>query len=76
MSALRGMTMPGLRTPPPVECGRSRATQKNSDLAGWAEHGHCASHSRYSWGLGLHIIATPEGLPITFALAGAKQDER
>lgn len=60
----------------PVECGRSRQTQKNSALTGWAEYGYCASHSRYFWGLRLHIIATPAGLPIAFALAGAKADER
>ena len=60
----------------PVECGRSRETQKRSDLAGWAEYGYCASHSRYFWGLRLHLIATPAGLPIAFALAGAKADER
>jgi hypothetical protein len=31
----------------PVECGRSRETVKRSDLAGWAEYGYCASHSRF-----------------------------
>ncbi len=35
----------------PVECGRSRETAKRSDLAGWAEYGYCASHSRFFWGL-------------------------
>ena len=60
----------------PVECGRSRQTQQRSDLGGWAEYGYCASHSRYFWGLRLHLIATPSGLPSTFALAGAKADER
>jgi hypothetical protein len=60
----------------PVECGRSRETVKRSDLAGWAEYGYCASHSRYFWGLRLHLIATLGGLPIGFALAGAKADER
>ena len=60
----------------PVERGRSRETQKRSDLAGWATYGYSASHSRYFWGLGLHLITTPSGLPITFALAGAKADER
>ena len=30
----------------PVECARSRETVKRSDLAGWAEYGYCASHSR------------------------------
>jgi hypothetical protein len=60
----------------PVECGRSRETAKRSDLAGWAEYGYCASHSRYFWGLRLHLVCTLSGLPIAFALAGAKADER
>lgn len=60
----------------PVECGRSRETAKRSDLAGWATYGYCASHSRFFWGLRLHVIATPSGLPIAFALTGAKTDER
>lgn len=60
----------------PVECGRSRETAKRSDLAGWASYGYCASHSRYFWGLRLHLITTPSGLPVAFALAGAKEDER
>jgi hypothetical protein len=60
----------------PVECGRSRQTVQRSDLAGWAEYGYCASHSRFFWGLRLHLIATLSGLPIGFALTGAKADER
>jgi hypothetical protein len=60
----------------PVECGRSRPTVKRSDLAGWAGYGYCASHSRYFWGLRLHLIATPAGLPVAFALASPKIDER
>jgi hypothetical protein len=60
----------------PVECGRSRETVKRSDLAGWAEYGYCASHSRFFWGLRLHLVCTLHGLPIAFALAGAKADER
>jgi hypothetical protein len=36
----------------PVECGRSKETVKRSDLAGWAQYGYCASHSRYFWGCG------------------------
>ena len=43
----------------PVECTRSRETVKRSDLAGWAEYGHCASHSRFFWGLRLHLVCTP-----------------
>ncbi|MEO3863926.1 IS982 family transposase [Acrocarpospora sp. B8E8] len=60
----------------PVECGRSRETAKRSDLAGWAEYGYCASHSRYFWGLRLHLLCTLGGLPVAFALTGAKADER
>jgi Transposase DDE domain len=60
----------------PVECGRSRDTARRSDLAGWAEYGYCASHTRYFWGLRLHLVATLGGLPIGFALTGAKADER
>ena len=60
----------------PVECGRSRQTTRRSDLAGWAEYGYCASHSRYFWGLRLHLLCTLHGLPAAFALTGAKADER
>jgi Transposase DDE domain len=60
----------------PVECGRSRETAKRSELAGWAEYGYCASHSRYFWGLRLHLVCTLQGLPVAFALAGARADER
>jgi hypothetical protein len=60
----------------PVECGRSRETAKRSDLAGWAQYGYCASHSRYFWGLRLHLLCTLGGLPVAFALTGAKADER
>jgi hypothetical protein len=60
----------------PVECGRSRDTVLRSDLAGWAEYGYCASHSRYFWGLRLHLLTTLHGLPVGFALTGAKADER
>ncbi len=60
----------------PVECGRSKETTRRSDLAGWAEYGYCASHSRYFWGLRLHLLCTLHGLPVGFALTGAKADER
>ena len=49
---------------------------KRSDLAGWAEYGYCASHSRFFWGLRLHLLCTLHGLPVGFALTGAKADER
>ncbi len=60
----------------PIECGRSRETVKRSDLAGFAEYGYCASHSRYFWGVRLHLLATLDGLPVGFAITGAKADER
>lgn len=60
----------------PVECGRSRQTAKRSDLAGWAQYGYCASHSRFFWGLRLHLVCTLGGLPVAFALTCAKADER
>lgn len=60
----------------PVECARSRETVKRSDLAGWAEYGYCASHSRFFWGLRLHLVCTLHGLPVGWALSGAKADER
>ena len=60
----------------PVECGRSRETAKRSDLAGWAEYGYCASHSRYFWGLRLHLVCTLQGLPLAWVLTGAKTPER
>jgi hypothetical protein len=60
----------------PVECGRSRETVKRSALAGWACYGRCASHSRWVWGLRLHLVCTLQGLPVGFALAGATADER
>lgn len=60
----------------PVECGRSHETVKRSELAGWAEYGYSASHSRFFWGLRLHLVCTLHGLPVAFALTGAKADER
>jgi Transposase DDE domain len=60
----------------PVECGRSRETTKRSQLAGWAQYGWCASHSRWFWGLRLHLVCTLHGLPVAFALTGAKAPDR
>ena len=60
----------------PVERGRSKKTVRRSELAGWAEYGYRASHARYFWGLRLHLVATLGGLPVAFALTGAKAGER
>lgn len=35
-----------------------------------------ASHSRFFWGLRLHLVCTLRGLPVIFTLTGAKADER
>jgi hypothetical protein len=45
----------------PVECARSRETVHRSALAGWAEYGYCASHSRYSGGYGCTCCAPCTG---------------
>ncbi len=60
----------------PVECGRSRETVARSELAGFAGYGYCASHSCFFWGLRLHLVCTPSGLPVSFALSSPKADER
>ncbi len=60
----------------PVETARSRPTVQRSNLAGWAGYGYCASHSRFFYGLRLHLVCTPAGLPVTFALTNPKADER
>jgi hypothetical protein len=60
----------------PVECGRSRDTARRSELAGWAGYGYCASHSRWFWGLRLHLVTTLHGLPVAFALTRPGADER
>ena len=60
----------------PVPCGMSRETALRSDLDDWAGYGYCASHSRLFWGLRLHLVTTVHGLPVAFALANAKTDER
>ncbi len=35
-----------------------------------------ASHSRFFWGLRLHLIATTDGLPVAWALTNPTHDER
>jgi hypothetical protein len=60
----------------PVPCGQSRETRKRSQLAGWAQYGYCASHSRYFWGLRLYLLCAPDGMPISFCLAAANDPER
>lgn len=60
----------------PVPCGASRQTVRRSELAGWADYGYCAAHSRWYWGLKLYLITTAEGMPVAWCLAGPKIGER
>lgn len=59
-----------------LPCGRSRETVKRSDLAGWADYGYCASHSRWYWGLKLYLVCSGDGMPIMWCLANPKLGER
>ena len=60
----------------PVECARSRETVKRSALSEVAGYGYCASHSRWFWGLRLHLLAAPDGTPRALTLADPRRDER
>jgi hypothetical protein len=60
----------------PVPCGLSRETVTRSDLAGHADYGYCASHSRWYWGLTLYLVCTGDGMPIMGCLANPKIGER
>jgi DDE family transposase len=60
----------------PLPCGTSRETVKRSELAGWANYGYCASHSRFYWGLKLYLVTTLDGMPVVWCLADPKLGER
>ena len=60
----------------PVDCARSRPAVRRSDMAGRANYGYCASHSRWFWGLRLYLVCTPAGMPVLRALADSKIGER
>jgi transposase len=60
----------------PVECGRSLETARRSELADAAGYGYCRSHSRWFWGMRLHLLAAPDGTPRAAILAPADQKER
>lgn len=60
----------------PLPCGSSRETVKRSELAGWANYGYCASHSRFYWGLKLYLVTTLDGMPVVWCLADPKLGER
>ena len=60
----------------PVECGRSVETAKRSALACAAAHHISRGHSRWFWGMRLHLLAAPDGTPRAAILASAGQKER
>ena len=45
-------------------------------ILGGGQHGSCASHSRYYWGLKLYLVCTGDGMPIMWCLAHPKLGER
>jgi hypothetical protein len=60
----------------PVECGRSVDTSRRSALAPACAHHYSRSHSRWFWGMRLHLLAAPDGTPRAAILASADQKER
>jgi hypothetical protein len=60
----------------PVECGRSVDTSRRSELAGACAYHYSRSHSRWFWGMRLHLLAAPDGTPRAAILASADQKER
>ena len=55
----------------PVECGRSVETTRRSELAEVCGYGYCASHSRWFWGMRLHLLCAPDGTPRAATLIAA-----
>jgi hypothetical protein len=60
----------------PVPCGASRQRVQRSALAEWASDGWEPSHSRWSWGLKLYVLAAPDGMPVAWGLATPRLGER
>lgn len=60
----------------PVECGRSVETARRSELAPACAHHYSRSHSRWFWGMRLHLLAALDGTPRAAILAPADQKER
>ncbi len=60
----------------PVECGRSLETTRRSELAEVCGYGYCQSHSRWFWGMRLHLLCAPDGTPRAATLVAADRPER
>ena len=60
----------------PLECGRSVETTRRSQLADVAGYGYSRSHSRWFWGMRLHLACSLDGTPRAVMLCGADRKER
>jgi hypothetical protein len=67
----------------PVETARSRETVKRAGDSALADaigdaagYGYCASHSRYFYGMRLHLLSAPDGTPRAAALWSPDRGER
>src|SRR5882762_5529167 len=60
----------------PVECGRSLETTRRSQLAEACGYGYSRSHSRWFWGMRLHLLSAPDGTPRAATLTAADRPER
>lgn len=60
----------------PVECGRSLETVRRSQLADVCGYGYSRSHSRWFWGMRLHLACAADGTPRAAALVAADRPER
>jgi hypothetical protein len=60
----------------PVECGRSVDTTRRSQLAVACAHHYSRSHSRWFWGMRLHLLGAPDGTIRSVILASADDKER
>jgi hypothetical protein len=60
----------------PVECGRSVETSRRSELAPACAHGREHTHSRWFWGMRLHLCCALDGTPRAAILASADEPER
>jgi hypothetical protein len=59
----------------PVECGRSVETSRRSALAEACAHGREHTHSRWFWGMRLHLCCALDGTPRAAVLASADEKE-
>jgi hypothetical protein len=60
----------------PVECGRSVETARRSELGVACAHHYSRSHSRWFWGMRLHLLGAPDGTIRSVILASADDKER